>query len=95
MRNIAGRLSALERVLREESVTLLMDDGSIAILHLRTAGRDDALLDLAVRCLHQGSSPVDPDVALVRRSIAGQAEGNYLLDVARLTACGPAGGCHE
>jgi hypothetical protein len=84
------RLEKLEARIRDESVALLMEDGSIERLRLRTAGGADALLDLVVRCLSQGGRPVDPDVALVARSIGGQAEGNYLLDVARLAACGPA-----
>jgi len=91
MRTLHARLAKLEERIRDESVSLVMPDGSVRRLRFRSL-RGDEGLDLVARAQQQAyaGGAFDSDVALVARSVAGDIEGCYLLELARVVLHGPA-----
>ena len=97
VRGLHARLEKLEARIRDESVGLLMEDGSVRRLNLRSVHGGDGILDLICRAFKQGCAggALDEDIAMVGASIGGDLEGCHLLEVVRLAVGGPAGACHE
>lgn len=92
MKSIHARLAKLEQVVRTDTITLTMPDGSIEVIRIHSTGRGDGIMDLVRQAIreHNAGQGYSREIDLFRRAVdASQSDGGHAVDLIRALLNGP------